>query len=83
MRTRPQDVEKRTLSVLLYTMCKASYNFLGTKLFKVSPTTVINWIKKEAKKVENSQLFMRKNFVKFCIHNLNFLLICNMEGLDI
>ena len=52
MRTRPQDVEKRALAVLLYTMCKASYNFLGTKLFKVSPTTIMNWIKKEAKTVE-------------------------------
>ena len=52
MRTRPQDVEKRALAVLLYTMCKASYNFLGTKLFKVSPTTIMNWVKKEAQTIE-------------------------------
>jgi transposase-like protein len=47
-----EDVAKRSLAVLLYSMCKASYNFLGRKLFKVSPTTIMNWIKKYADSVE-------------------------------
>ncbi|MDR0677964.1 MAG: hypothetical protein LBF44_00320 [Holosporaceae bacterium] len=47
-----EDIAKRSLAVFLYSMCKASYNFLGTKLFKVSPTTIMNWIKKYADSVE-------------------------------
>jgi transposase-like protein len=47
-----EDIAKRSLAVLLYSMCKASYNFLGTKLFKVSPTTIMNWIKRYASSVE-------------------------------
>jgi len=47
-----EDISKRSLAVLLYSMCKASYNFLVTKVFKVSPTTIMNWIKKYADSVE-------------------------------
>lgn len=50
-KTSDEDIAKRSLAVLLYFMCKASYNFLGTKLFKVSPTTIMNWIKKYADSV--------------------------------
>ena len=52
MRKRPQDAAKRALAVILYSMSKASFNFLGKKLFKVSPTTIMNWIKKEAETIE-------------------------------
>lgn len=51
-RNSEEEIAKRSLAVLLYSMCKASYNFLGTKLFKVSPTTIMNWIKKYADSVE-------------------------------
>jgi transposase-like protein len=40
------------LAVLLCSMCKASFNFLATKVFKVSPTTVMNWVRKYADSVE-------------------------------
>ena len=52
MKTSDEDIAKRSLAVLLYSMCKASYNFLGTKLFKVSPTTIMNWIKKYTNSIE-------------------------------
>lgn len=52
MRKRPQDAAKRALAVILCIMCKASFNFLGTKLFKVSPTTIMNWIKEWSEKLE-------------------------------
>ena len=32
--------------------CAASYNFLGTKLFKVSSTIIMNWVKKYAENIE-------------------------------
>ena len=51
-KTSEVDIAKRSLAVLLYSMCKASYNFLGRKLFKVSPTTIMNWVKKYADSVE-------------------------------
>jgi transposase-like protein len=51
-----EDIAKRSPAVLLYSMCKASYNFLGTKLFKVSPTTIMNWIKKYANSVETPEI---------------------------
>ncbi len=38
---------KRALAVILYSLSKASFRFLG-KLFNVSPTTAYNWIRKEA-----------------------------------
>jgi transposase-like protein len=44
-RGRPNDAPKRALAVILYTMSKATFNFLG-KLFKVSPSTAMNWIKR-------------------------------------
>ncbi|MDR1560904.1 MAG: hypothetical protein LBS23_00935 [Holosporaceae bacterium] len=40
------------MAVALYTMSKATYNFMANKIFKCSPTTVMNWIKKSAKEVE-------------------------------
>ena len=52
----PQDVAKRALAVLLCSMCKASFNFLGTKVFDVSPTTIMNWIKDYADGIEMSQI---------------------------
>ena len=52
LRTRPQDSAKRALAIILYTMCKASFNFLGTKLFKVSPSTIMNWVKGAAESIE-------------------------------
>jgi hypothetical protein len=33
-------------------MCKASFNFLATKLFHVSPTTVMTWVKEYTDNVE-------------------------------
>ena len=55
-KTSEVDIVKRSLAVLLYSMCKASYNFLGRKLFKVSPTTIMNWVKKYADSVELPEL---------------------------
>ena len=38
---------KRALAVLLYSLGKASFGFLG-KLFGVSRTTAYNWVRREA-----------------------------------
>jgi len=56
-RSRPNDAPKRALAVILYAMSKATFNFLG-KLFRVSPSTAMNWIKRagiEAKDPEISE----------------------------
>jgi transposase-like protein len=43
---------QKVFAVFLYTMNKASFNFLAKKVFNVSPTAVMNWIKEASKKVE-------------------------------
>jgi transposase len=47
---------RKPLAVLLCTMCKASFNFLATKVFQVSPTTVMNWVKEYADSVEMPEI---------------------------
>jgi hypothetical protein len=37
-------------------MCKASFNFLATKVFHVSHTTVMNWVKEYADSVEMPEI---------------------------
>ena len=44
-RTKESTIAKRALAVVLYTMLKATYDFLAKKVFNCSPTTVMNWIK--------------------------------------
>ena len=46
-RVRQENVVKRAFVIILYSMSKGTFNFLG-KLFKVSPTTIYNWVRKEA-----------------------------------
>ena len=46
-RVRQENVVKRAFVIILYSMSKGAFNFLG-KLFKVSPTTIYNWVRKEA-----------------------------------
>ena len=46
-RVRQENVVKRAFAIILYSMSKGTFNFLG-KLFKVSPTTIYNWVRKEA-----------------------------------
>jgi transposase-like protein len=44
------------LAVFLCAMCKASFNFLATKLFHVSPTIVMNWVKKYVDSIEMPEI---------------------------
>lgn len=46
---------KKALSVILYTMSKASFNFLG-KLFNCSPTQPYNWVKEAALTIEEPEI---------------------------
>jgi len=46
-RREPTLEVKRALAVLLYSLGKASFGFIG-KLFGVSRTTAYNWIRREA-----------------------------------
>ena len=45
-RLKPENEGKKALAVMLYTFSKASYTFLAKKIFKWSPTTIMNWVKK-------------------------------------
>ena len=45
-RLKPENEGKKALAVMLYTFSKASYTFLAKKIFKCSPTTIMNWVKK-------------------------------------
>ena len=46
-RVKQENTVKRALAIILYSMSKGTFNFLG-RLFKVSPTTVYKWVRKEA-----------------------------------
>lgn len=51
-RTKDSTVAKRALAVVLYTLSKATYNFLAKKIFNCSPTTIMNWIKSASAEVK-------------------------------
>lgn len=54
-RVKQSTLIKKALSIILYTMSKASFNFLG-KLFNCSPTQPYNWIKDAALNIEDPQV---------------------------
>jgi transposase len=51
-RTKESAAAKQMLAVVLYAMSKASYNFMAKKIFKCSPTTIMNWVKKWSDRLE-------------------------------
>jgi len=54
-RVRHENTIKRAFCILLYTMGKGTFNFMG-KLFKVSPTAVYKWVRKEAERMQGSEI---------------------------
>ncbi|GHU16144.1 hypothetical protein FACS189472_00540 [Alphaproteobacteria bacterium] len=48
-RTKESTLAKQALAIALYIMCRVSYIFFAKKIFKCSPATIMNWIKRGAK----------------------------------
>lgn len=61
---KPETATKRAFAVILYALGKASYGFIA-KLFGVSRSTVLQWIRKESSLIQKPEISTNIKEIEF------------------